>query len=82
MKSKIIKTNVQTDYSIIMNRAIPGNYDDARIQVRTINNIPDDISDKKLLHLFDCTVDLTWLLSTTRLTFDYDELGEGVIIKC
>jgi len=59
-----------------------GNNSDASRQTRRINNIPDDISDAQVIHLFETTCDISWLGGKKgRLEFDFSELGEGNIIR-
>lgn len=61
---------------------VPGNNTDKSVQVRRINNIPDDVTDETVVVLFERTVDITWLGGRHgRLVFDFSELGEGKIIR-
>ena len=60
-----------------------GDFRDAALQVRKINNIPDTVSDVQAIHLFQTTTNITWLGGGKpgRLEFDFSELGEGKIIR-
>ena len=59
-----------------------GDSHDKSRQIRKIMNIPDEVTDQNVIHDFQHTVDITWLGGKTgRLEFDYNELGEGKIIR-
>ena len=61
--------------------ATPGDYQDAAVQVRQIDNIPDDVSSADVVRLFTFTADVSGLFGTPRLRFDFSELGIGKIVK-
>ena len=87
MKTRTIRTEIIGGVTAIskVSKGKTGNYNDSRIQIREISNVPDGVSDEQLAVRFDRTIDLTCLKrfsDTPRMGFDYSELGEGKIIKC
>jgi hypothetical protein len=85
MKSLMIKTNcdMHTVRTTLGDpRATPGDNRDCSLQLRRINNIPDDVSPDRVLRLFEYTADCTaYTQSGARFEFDYSELGIGTIIR-
>lgn len=52
------------------------------VQIRQINNIPDEVKPNQVIMLFDRTCDITWLGGKAgRKEFDFSELGVGKIIR-
>jgi len=63
-------------------RVEPSNNEDWSLQLRRINNIPDNISSSRVLTDFKNTIDATAYTQTgARMEFDYSELGAGKLIK-
>lgn len=61
-----------------------GDVRDASVQIRQINNIPEDVPTAAVIRLFAGTCDITGLCGNghrERLEFDYSELGYGKIIR-
>lgn len=59
-----------------------GDFRQASVQVRRINNIPDDVETWKVIKVFSETCDITHLGGKEpRLEFDFSELGTGRIIR-
>jgi len=83
MRSLTVKTMCRGSSAVTIagTGIAPGDNADRSIQVRRINDIPDDITDAKVVQLFERTVDVIWLGGRSRLEFDYSELGEGKIIR-
>lgn len=52
-----------------------GDIRQASVQIRQVNNIPDDIQAHEVIRLFNGTADMT-----RRMEFDYSELGIGRIL--
>ena len=85
MRTVMLKTNakiVPAQTTLAHPGAKPGNYRDASIQIRQINNVPEEIKASELIKLFSRTADLTWLNNKPgRFEFDFSELREGKIIR-
>ena len=89
MKQVMIKTlchGQRVSDSLAPAGATPGIYRDAALQIRAINNVPDDVSAATVLMLFRETADVSWLKSLNptgkhRLEYDYTEIGHGKIIR-
>ena len=59
-----------------------GNFRDASLQVRKINNVPEHVTNAEVLKAWRETTDITWLGGRDpRLEFDFAEIGHGKIIK-
>lgn len=84
MKSITVKTTchgMQVHTTLTTPNAPLGDFRDASVQVRKINNIPDGVETWKAIKIFSETCDCTWLGGRKpRLEFDYNELGSGRII--
>ena len=61
--------------------AILGSFNKTSIQIRKINNIPNDVSDSEVIKKWDKTYDLTSKTGAQRFEFDFCELGEGKIVR-
>jgi hypothetical protein len=67
-------------------QAVTGNYNNCALQIRAINNVPDQVSNAQVLMAFRATADVSWLKSLNpngnpRLEYDYSEIGAGKIIR-
>lgn len=85
MKSLKLKTTC-TDSHVHTTLANPlaplGDTRQASVQIRQINNIPDEVPTHEVIKLFSGTADLTHLGGKPgRLEFDFSELGDGKIIR-
>ena len=84
MRSVTIKTLCDNDASstIAPDNSPLGNFRDASLQVRKINNVPSHITNAEVLKAWRETSDITWLGGRDpRLEFDFAEIGGGKIIK-
>lgn len=85
MRSVTIKTLCGSNdaSSTIAPDASPlGNFRDASLQVRRVNNVPADVDNAQVLRLFRETSDISWLGGKEpRLEFDFSEIGIGKIIR-
>lgn len=85
MKSITIKTlcgNNDASSTVTPNGSPLGNFRDASLQVRRVNNIPDDVHPSAVIRAFKETIDISWLDGKDgRLEFDFSELGNGKIIR-
>lgn len=57
-----------------------GDLRQASVQIRQINNIPDEIDHHEVIRLFTGTCDMSSFLNR-RLEFDFSELGIGRIVR-
>lgn len=87
MRSLKIKTTCSCDGNSLAVDIVPADSDlgdsrDRSVQIREIINIPDSVTDREVVELFQHTVDLTWLNGqSARMCFDFSELGIGKIIR-
>ena len=85
MRSVTIKTlcgNNDASSTIAPDNSPLGNFRDASLQVRKINNVPSHITNAEVLKAWRETSDITWLGGRDpRLEFDFAEIGGGKIIK-
>ena len=89
MRQVMIKTlcsGRSTGETLAHPQAVLGNYNNCGLQIRAINNVPDQVSNAQVLVAFRATADLSWLKSLNpdgnpRLEYDYSEIGTGKIIR-
>jgi hypothetical protein len=89
MRQVMIKTvcrGQRASESLAHPPAVPGNYNNCALQIRAINNVPDQVSNAQVLMAFRATADVSWLKSLNpngnpRLEYDYSEIGAGKIIR-
>ena len=85
MRSVTIKTlcgNNDASSTIAPDASPLGNFRDASLQVRKINNVPEHVTNAEVLKAWRETSDITWLGGKDpRLEFDFAEIGGGKIIK-
>ena len=59
-----------------------GDLRQSSVQIRQINNIPDDISHFDVIKKWNKTCDITRIMAgSQRLEFDFVEIGDGRILK-
>ena len=83
MKSLKLKTTCHGNHvhTELTNPLAPiGDFRQASVQIRKINNIPDDIDHLEVIRLFNRTCDMS-PFTARRLEFDFFELGIGRIIR-
>lgn len=57
-----------------------GDYRQASVQIRKINNIPEGMSHFEVIRLFNGTCDMS-PIANRRLEYDFSELGIGKIVR-
>lgn len=57
-----------------------GDNHDSSVQIRQINNIPDNVDHYQVIRLFNGTCDMS-PFTNRRLEFDFSELGIGRILR-
>lgn len=83
MKSLKLKTTCHGNHvhTELANPLAPlGDLREASVQIRQINNIPDDVDHYQVIKLFSGTCDIS-PFTNRRLEFDFSELGIGRIVK-
>ena len=58
-----------------------GDFRNATLQIRQINNVPNGMELSGVIRLFEQTADVSALFGPQRLEFDFRELGVGRLIK-
>jgi hypothetical protein len=85
MKSIKLKTTCNDNHvhTTLANPLAPlGDFRQASVQIRQINNIPEGVDHYQAVKLWQMTCDLTRIMTgKQRMEFDFSELGEGRIIK-
>jgi hypothetical protein len=85
MKSITVKTlcgHNDATTTLAPNGSPLGNFRTASLQVRRINNVPDDVAPSAVVKAFRETVDISWLGGREgQLEFDFAEIGGGKIIR-
>lgn len=68
--------------TVLAPNSTPGDNHDCSVQIRRIVNVPQNISDSAVVHIFTQTVEMSGFGGRPkRFEFDYAELGAGKIIR-